>query len=120
MRRIPLFWHNDLVGTIEVPDSFRPPITQAELDAIPCILFIRSRSWIYQVRPGDVMLQIRQNDGRDDVVAVATERMGPGDIGCILGFEPAPGHEHVRADGGLLDLADEVLSDFLGRRSDAV
>lgn len=115
-RRIALWWHDKAVGTIEVPDSFRPPITQAELDGIPCILFIRSRSWLFDVRPGDVTLHVREIDGREAVVAIASPRMGPGDIGCIVGFEASADHPHVRMDDDDVALADEILKQAIQRQ----
>lgn len=115
IRRIALWWHDHAVGSIEVPASFRAPIAQAELDAIPCTLFIRSRSWLYDVRPGDVTLHVRTIDGREEVVAIASPRMCPGDIGCIVGFEASPDHPHVRPDEKAIARADEILKQSLER-----
>ncbi|MEA3390137.1 MAG: hypothetical protein U9R64_12810 [Pseudomonadota bacterium] len=109
MRRILLFWLGQPVGTIEVPDSFRMPISQDELDRIPTMLIIRSRTWLYDVRWGDVVLKIQPINGVDEVVAVASERMCPGDIGCIAGFEASPDRQDVRPDEFILSLADALL-----------
>jgi hypothetical protein len=114
MRRIPLIWRDEQVGTIEVPDSFRMPITQAELDAIPTAFFVRSRSWLFDVRQGDVVLQLRGDAGREEVVAVASHRIGPGDIGCIVSFVAGAGHEDVQADEEMIALADQLLKEQRG------
>lgn len=113
MRDITMFWHDDQVGTISVPDSFRPPITQAQLDSIPATLFIRSRSWLYEVRPRDVLLQLRTISNREEVVAVADRRMGPGDLGCIIGFVPAADRPDLNADEDMISLSDQILKQQL-------
>ncbi|WP_156029261.1 hypothetical protein [Sphingobium sp. DC-2] len=100
-----------------MPGSFRPPITQAELDALPATLFIRSRSWLYDVRPGDVRLELRILSGLEEVVAVASPRLGPGDVGCIIGFEADEGHEAMRPDEKMISLADQLLR---GHRQDGL
>lgn len=109
MRQIPLIWHGDQVGTIEVADSFRPPITQPQLDAIPTRLFIRSRSWLYDVRHGDVTLQLRDINGCKEVIASACSRMCPGDLGCIIGFQASPDRPDLAADEEMIILADNIL-----------
>lgn len=114
MRRIPLLWRNEQIGTIEVPDSFRVPITQAELDAIPTVLFVRSRSWLYDVRQGDVTLQLHGEAENEQVVAVATHRMGPGDIGFIVGYVAGPDHQDIQADEEMIDLANQLLQEQRG------
>lgn len=117
MRRIRLFWHDREAGTIPVPDSYRPPITQRELDAIPAMLIVRSRSWLFDVRAGDVRLELRSAENREEVVAVADRRLGPGDIGCIVGFEPASDRDDLRPDEELLGIADSIFRQQASERS---
>lgn len=109
MRRIPIFWNDRDVGTIAVPDSFRPPIAQADLDRIPTGLFVRSRSAIYDVRPGDVRLELRGAGRDEEVVAISTPRLGPGDVGCIDGFEPAAGCEDFAPDQDMIELGARFM-----------
>ena len=112
MRRIAVIWHDQVRGTVPVPDNIRPPLSQAELASLPAWLFIKSRSWLFEVRPGDFTFELRSIDGRDDVVAVASNRLGPGDIGCIVGFEPTATDAVCAPDEGMIALADQVAKDL--------
>ena len=114
MRRAKVFWCDEQVGTLEVPDSYRPPITQAELDRIPAMLIGRSRSWLFDVRPGDLRLELRGEGRTEEVVVVASHRLGPGDVGCLVGFEATA--DACRPDETMIDLADKVLRDLGGAR----
>lgn len=101
-RRVTLVWHGRDVGTIALPDSFRPPLSTfqlGKLSAVPAHA-IRSRSWLFEPRPGDFRAEVRRWSTGDGLVVVADDRLGPGDIGCIVGFEPASGCE---------DFANEYL-----------
>lgn len=118
VRRIPLHWGRRVVGTIEVPENFRPPITQAELNRIPATLFVRSRSWLFEVRPNDVRLELCD----DDIIAIAADQMGPGDVGAILGFEPCEGETVCRPDLEHFEHAERFLGEAMkmaGRRKAA-
>ncbi|MAM40690.1 MAG: hypothetical protein CL949_19795 [Erythrobacter sp.] len=116
IRRIPLLWRDETIGTIQVPAFIRPPITQAELDGIPCALFVRSRSWLFDVRPGDVKLHLCVTERKDAVVAIASQRLGPGDIGCIIGFEASAARSDIRADEEIITIADEIMRQTAERR----
>jgi hypothetical protein len=108
MRKVKLYQRDRLIGTLEMPDAFRPPIEQAYLDSIPSQMIARSRSWLFDVRPGDFNLKLRGDGDEQEVVVIATARLMPDDIGCVIGFEPAEGCEHYAADEVLITLADDV------------
>lgn len=113
MRRISVIWHDQVRGTVPVPENIRPPLSPADLASLPAWLFIRSRSWLFEVRPGDFAFEMRSINGRVDVVAVASNKLGPGDIGCIVGFEAVDGETVCTADEEMIGLADALAKDFL-------
>ncbi|EPR09913.1 hypothetical protein M527_07250 [Sphingobium indicum IP26] len=117
MRRISIIWHDQVRGTVPVASGIRPPISPEDLAAIPAGLFIRSRSWLFDVRPGDFVFELRRVNGRPDVVIVASHKLGPGDIGCIVGFEPAEMEDICVPDEEMLGLADRIAE---GLRKDGL
>lgn len=119
MREARVFWHGHQVGTLQVPDSYRPPITQAELDRIPAMLIGRSRSWLFDVRPGDLRLELRRVCGRDEVVVVASEKLGPGDVGCLVSFTAENTDDICKPDEEMIDLAEQVAHDLASVRRSA-
>lgn len=108
MRDLKLFWRGKQRGTLSVPDSYRPPITQAELDRIPAAMIARSRSWLFDVREGDLRLELRWDRRGDEIVVVASDKLGSGDIGCLVGFRPAEG-SGCFPDEEMIAAADEIL-----------
>lgn len=54
----------------------------------------RSKSGIYDIRPGD----FRFDDLGDGPVIVAHNGLGPGDLACVEGFEDAGGRELPMTD----------------------
>ena len=112
MRRISVIWQDKVRGTIPVPENIRAPLSPADLASLPAWLFIKSRSWLFEVRPSDFAFEMRSIDGRIDVVAVASNKLGPGDIGCIVGFEAADGVTVCSANEEMIGLADQLAKDF--------
>lgn len=110
MRKVKIYQRDVLLGTVECPDNVRAPMSPAELKHWPCHLLIRSKSWLFDVRVGDFTLEQRD----DEVVIVAQPCLGPGDIGCIIGFEAAEGKEHYSEDTEMTALADQVLREHRG------
>ncbi|WP_298810492.1 hypothetical protein [uncultured Sphingomonas sp.] len=105
MRKLKLFYRDIEVGTLPAPDNFRPPITQAELDGIPAMLIARSRSWLLDIRPSDLRLELRG----DEIVVIASDKLGPGDIGCLVGFEHSAEGAFCTPDESMISLAGDVL-----------
>jgi hypothetical protein len=110
MRALPIFWRDKQVGTVAVPDSFRPPMSSVELAAFSAVC-LRSRSWLFDIRPGD--FTVEERDG--SFVLLASSRLGPGDIGCLAGFEAAEGHENF-CDEEMIEIAAQVLREHSGGR----
>ena len=113
MRKAKVFQGDELVGTLDVPDSYRPPITQSELDAIPSSHIAQSRSWLMDIRPGDFRLELREDGRAQEVVVVAHRSLAPGDFGCVAGFSAATGREELHDASDSIAMADEVLSSYL-------
>ena len=88
MRRLNVFHCGDLVGTLAAPETLRPPMSEAELTGFPTAKIWWSRSPIYEVRPGDLQLAVTGLGRGEELIIVASHRLGPGDIGCLVGFEP--------------------------------
>lgn len=108
-RRLDILQEGELIGTLPVPDSFRLPLTDGEIAAIPTMLLGRSRSFLLELREGDLKLE-RRGEGRTETLVIAAARsLCPGDFGLLAGFEPAAGKEKAySADQELVDLADEI------------
>lgn len=109
MRRLDVIQDGELIGTLPVPDSFRLPLTDDEIAGIPTMLLGRSRSWLLELRQGDLKLE-RRGEGRAETLVIAAARnLCPGDFGLLVGFDPAAGKEEAySADQELVDLADEI------------
>jgi hypothetical protein len=125
MREAKIYQRDQLVGTLEVPDSWRPPMSEAELSRIPAKLIAQSRSWLFDVRATDFRLELR-GEGRDqEVVVIAHPSIAPNDFGCIVGFRAGAGRErlHDATEGRerlhdateMISLADEVLANHEGK-----
>lgn len=105
-RRLKIYQRDELVGTLPAPDSFRLPMSDAEIAAIPASLLARSRSSLFAVRSGDFRLQRRGQGADEELVIIAAWSICPGDFGLLVGFEPAEGKEHFRADDDLAAIFD--------------
>jgi len=108
---------DELRGSLPVPESFRPPMSDAEMEAIPGNLIARSRSWLLEIRPRDLRLAMRGEGKAAEMVIIAAPGLCPGDFGCLVGFEPATDDSPYRADEEMLDLADRIAADFLRERA---
>jgi hypothetical protein len=119
MRKLKLYQQDRLVGTLEVPDVFEAGMAQAYLDAIPSKMIARSRSWMFEIWPGDFRLKIRADGNEREIVVTAAARLMPCDIGCLIGFEPAEGCADYVADEVVIALADDVIGEVCADRAAA-
>lgn len=78
--RVPVMQHGRRVGT--VPGKFD-------------LMFARSRSPFYDVRPGDL---VRQGD-----VWIAARNLGASDLDCLVGFRRDDPAEHEKRQEDILD-----------------
>jgi hypothetical protein len=72
-------------------------------------MICRSRSWLFDIRVNDFRLELRGEGRSEEVVIVASDRLGSGDIGCIVGFSPATGQESLAPDEAAIALAAEIM-----------
>lgn len=112
--QLPVHWHGRMVGHLPVPVNIRPPMSDVEIAEFSLMLpvFIRSASFLFNVRPGDFKLQII--DGEMSILA--NMRLGPGDIGCIKGLIPAdPVFERDEHDKALEEAVIDQFRKKAGR-----
>lgn len=114
-RRLKIYQLDELVGTLPAPDSFRLPMSDAEIASIPAMLLARSRSGLFDVRPSDFRLERRATGEGEELVIAAAWSIGPGDFGLLVGFEPAVGKEHFQADDEMAVIFDRLENDIRGR-----
>jgi hypothetical protein len=81
MIKIKIYHRESVVGTIPVPDSFRPPIDPGWLRMLPASMIATSISWLLELRRGDLCLELRGEGSAEEVVVIATPRLCPGDFG---------------------------------------
>ncbi|WP_417615363.1 hypothetical protein [Parasphingorhabdus sp.] len=103
--KLPVFWHDKLAGHLPMPDNFRPPMSEAELQIFTNMLplVIQSTSFLFDVRLGDFTLKMRG----EEMVVEATVRLGPGDISCIKGLIPAD--DAFEPDTEMAEIVSRVL-----------
>lgn len=108
MHRLNVIHYGEVIGTLAAPDSLRPPMSAEEIADFPVALFWWSRSPIYDMRDGDLRVELRGEGPAEELVIIASDGLGPGDVACLVGFMPAEGADIYAVDGAAMSFDDAL------------